>query len=290
MASFDLSTAIKIVPEFTGNRNELSNFISLVEMIDETLKAEEKPKLIKFIIKARISDKVKNKLSSVETPITILELKTTLENSFPSNKTTLSLHTELSKIKQGNLQTKNYAEKIENITAELNKIQISELGEKERKTITSLNDKIALNAFKNGLNDSIKMTVLASRPKTLQEAVSLAIECSSTTDETNLFQYNRNYKTKYNPKYNNKYMNNNNNYKYNNNNSNNHNKYNNHNGNNGSRIINNRINNNNGNRNNTYRNNNYRNNYGNYKNNNKNIHYTQRTGNESVPGDHGSGE
>lgn len=309
MASFDIVSTYKLVPEFEGNHKKLENFLNLVEYIHDTLKDDnEKNKLIEFVIKTKLAEKVRIKLNSCETPKTFANLKKLFKEIFKVNTTTLKIHTDLTKVRQAHLSITNFATKIENLTSELNSLQITEQGEESRDIIGKLNGQIALNTFKNGLNEPTKSTIFASRPKTLQEAVQLATEIEQPINSANIYHYdsrnrrqygyvnnnfrntNRNWQNRRTPQINNNY--NNNNKRFGNRNNNFNSRY----GNNYSNMNNNNkrygnnysYRNNTNNKNNTYENRNYisRNNYNrnNQRQNHKYVNYINQSGNvEAVP-------
>lgn len=192
MASFDLVTAIKIIPEFTGENKDMKNFLKLIELYDKTLKVEAKPSLIEFVWHARLSPKAKNRLSTTKAPTTLTELQTVLKSIFKTSNTTQTLYSKLSHFKQNNMGVKAYSEQILNIINELNDLQIQELGEESTDTITKLNDKLALNTFQNGLNESLKPTIFAAQCKKFAEATALASQVEKPL-ETKIFSYNKNH-------------------------------------------------------------------------------------------------
>lgn len=190
MATFDITVTLKVVPEFQGDPKNLNNFLNLVEFLHDDLKDNtEKTKLIKFVLKTRLSEKVKNKLSASDTPTDLVTLKSSLQGIFKVNKTPLKIQSELAKAVQGSRPIKDFAEHVENLVAQLNALQIAEQGEAHRGIISKLNDQIGLNAFKNGLQEGIKSTVFASTPKTLQDAVKIASEVE-TIGTARVFNYN----------------------------------------------------------------------------------------------------
>lgn len=79
-------------------------------------------------------------------------------------------------MKQNNKSVTEFGTQIETLISELNTLQISKAGEEGREIVTNVNDIFGLNAFKTGLNDSLKSTIFAARPKTLREALQLAAE------------------------------------------------------------------------------------------------------------------
>ena len=155
MAQFDLEKAIKIIPEFTGDSRKLQNFLNLSEIYHDNLKEDSRPQLIKFILKARLSDKVQNKLSILTQPGTFMELKEILNNNYKTKKNTLTIQTQLGNIKQNNSEAERFIERIEDLINELNNVQIKELGESNKETICRINDytRTALNTLKHGIDD-----------------------------------------------------------------------------------------------------------------------------------------
>lgn len=272
MAKFDLVTAIKILPEFSGETKDLDNFLKITEIYEKSLKSEEKENLIEFIWHARLTQKARNKLATTSAPKTFAELKQKLQGVFKTSDTPQRIHTQLSHIKQHNLRVKDYADKILALVENLNNLQITELGESNREIIKQLNDGIALNTFQNGLKEPLKTTILAARCKTLTEAISLAEQTEKPIDdESRIFQFTNTKRTTWNyrahPKNKINYNNNKFNYSRNtNNNGFNAKKYNNNNNNRNMRT------NNNNNNKNSNRNNNY--------NRNNRIHFLQDSGDD----------
>lgn len=192
MASFEITTAIKVIPEFKGQLKELSNFLNIIEFLHDTLKDnDEKVKLIKFVIKTRLSENVKNKLITFSEPTNLTSLKTILHEAFKPKKTALSIQSEMAKSFQGNRGILDFSEKIETLMSQLNTIQISEQGETHREIIVKLNEQIALNAFKNGLNEPMKSTVFASRPSKLQDAIQVASDLERPSTQAKVLHYKK---------------------------------------------------------------------------------------------------
>jgi len=235
-ANFDLLTAIKIVPQFNGEVKELENFLKIIDLYNGTLNEDGQNKLIDFIWCTRLTPKTKIRLAGKAQPNNLIQLKDNLQSTFKLTKTTQEIQGQLTNLKQNNLNVKDYVDKISLLIADLNKLQITEIGNDHRETICKLNDKFALTTFQNGLHATLKPTIFAAQCKTFAEAASLAEQIEKPINgEHRILQYNT-----YN---NNRFRNNNNFNTYRNN-----------------------QNNNNGNRNNIRRNN-YNNNINQYNNN-----------------------
>ena len=297
MADFNIITASKFITEFEGDASKLVNFLNTIECLNDALKDTDKEKLIKFVLNTKLSEKVRCKLITIKTPKTFQELKHTFGQIFQNKKNAINLQTELMTIAQGRLVMEAYVEKIEKIFYELCTIQSIDQDDVVKTTIVNINDQLALNAFKRGLNEPTRSTFIAARPKILSEAVNIALECNLNEKSANVYNIKNNYSNNnnnynrrrngHNNNYNNKNRPNNNN---NNGNRNNSNYYNNGNrSNNNSNSNGNRNNGYNGNRNNYNKNNNGNRNFSNNRNNNQraNVHYIAGNG-QGVHGIHQS--
>ncbi|KAL5275510.1 hypothetical protein ACFFRR_001402 [Megaselia abdita] len=181
---FDFSTVFKIIPEFDGEFKNFTNFLNIVEYVCNTLKDDSKPKLLEFVIKTKISEKVRARLIGCATPQTFKEFKDIFSKIVKSNKTSLNIQSDLLRVKQGIRSIVDYSSQIESLVSELNNIQIAQQGIEFQSVIIKLNDEIGLNAFKVGLNDKLKPIIYAARPATLQEAVSIASEADIPCQES----------------------------------------------------------------------------------------------------------
>lgn len=190
MSLFDFQKALKVIPEFDGTPEKLSNFLELVEFYSQTLRDAEQVKLfLSFVLKARLADKVKNKLLLEENSNTYDEFKSILLEKFKGNKTPTKILNELNSLKQKSSTVSEFATKVEGLVAELNMLQVGNLGASSSKTVKLINDGIGLNAFKSGLNNPMKDVVFAARPETLSDAVSVALEREEQNpkSESNVF-------------------------------------------------------------------------------------------------------
>lgn len=187
MATFDIVTANKLIPEFNGNISQLSNFLGLIELYSSTLTSEQGKSLVKFVLATKLTDNVKNKLLTVQKPETVQDFKQVLSSIFKTNDSVASLHSSIVNLQQGNSSIQTFSSKIESVIAKLNQIQISDQGESSRQIIVNVNDQLALSAFKNGLNQPYKSIVMAARPKSMNEAVQIASESNTSTSQNILY-------------------------------------------------------------------------------------------------------
>ena len=94
MATFNLETAIKIIPEFKGNYKDLQSFLTIVELIEKTLDNANKAILISFVYNAKLSNLVRTVIG-VSEPKTFQELKESLINRYRSKRTVSQIQTLL---------------------------------------------------------------------------------------------------------------------------------------------------------------------------------------------------
>jgi len=172
--TFDLLTAIKIIPQFNGDVRELENFLKIIDLYHETINEEGKAKLIDFIWCARLTPKTKTRLAAKAKPNNLAELKNNIQSTFKLTKTTHEIQGQISNLKQNNKSVKDYVDKLSLLIADLNTLQITEIGADNRETICKLNDKLALTIFQNGIKNELKPTIFAAQCKTFSEAATLA--------------------------------------------------------------------------------------------------------------------
>lgn len=281
---FEMDKTLKIIPLFDGETSKLSNFLNLTKYLYEATKTDDQEKLIQFIYNTRLTDKPKNRLIGISAPKTLVEFTKAFNDAYLYTRSQAIIQTELISSVQTNKPLHKYAERIERLIAELNNVQITEQGEQARATITSLNDKYAMNIFKNGLNENLASVIHAAQPESLSSAIKIATEVDQSRNSTNKIMFiNRN--TNYNSNRNNfnriNYNGNlnRNNFNRNNNHFNRNNNFNRNNYNNSNRI--NNFNRNNYNNNNFKRNNNNNNRHNNTNNSNRNNFNRNRNQNRN---------
>lgn len=287
MADLNMETTMKIVPNFTGSYKEIDSFLKIVELLYNSLSTDGKRQLIEVVFHIKFSPKVKTIIGTCSEPTDFLNLSVLLKEKFKSNKTVSQIHSNLANFSQGNLAVTTFKDRLLDEIAELNKLQIQELGtsasNEEKKVIEKMNESYALNIFKNGLNDQLKQTIFASQPKTLVEAINLGCELEQTNrcqvmhygshqHRNPNFYNNRNFNTHNNRNFNrfNSNFNRNNNNSNSNNNNFNRNNYNNNNYNHNDR---------NNFRNNNFNNRNNNSHRGNYGNSSQHVRMIQEQGN-----------
>lgn len=189
MAGFNIEIASKTIPLFAGNYEELESFIITTELVNKTLSDIAKQDFLQYLYHAKLTSNVRTAIGSYKKPDNLDTLIDLLRQRYKNTKTIPELQSRLNCIYQGKISVNTYKEKINTITDNLNRLGIEELGnaatEAEKNVIIRLNQKLALDAFKRGINENIKTAIFAARPKTIQEAVELALELENEHKLTN---------------------------------------------------------------------------------------------------------
>lgn len=279
MASFNIETASKAIPTFTGNYKDLPGFLKVIELIHNTLSEDARKTLIEYVCFLKLNEKVRAAISSLSTISTLEALKQKLLERYKNPLSAPQIHTKLSQLKQNRLPILAYKDKLLDLIGELNSMQTLNLVQDQANAITTINNEYALTIFKNGLNEHYKSIIFAAQPKDLSTAINLCLEIEQSNRTTSTDQILNIRQRQQQINRNQRYQTNNNTNqrrpKYNNNNNRN---YNNNYGNNNAR---NQTNNNNNYQNNNYNNNNTNNRNNNYNNNNRNQNYYNRNRNNN---------
>ena len=189
MASFDIMHTVKLVPEFNGESSQLTNFLNLVEYVNDTLKDDDKKKLIEFVIKTKLSEKARKKIASNIKIEDFEQLRNIFEKTFKSNRSALVVQTELMSTTQGKNTLTSYINKVQNLTFELSNLQMAHRSQLEKDVITVMNEQMASNIFKKGLSEPIRSVVLSARVETLQNAIDIACEAEASKFDANVYNY-----------------------------------------------------------------------------------------------------
>lgn len=188
MDTKELLSIAKLIPIFTGKKDELNNFITNLELIDETISSSKKESFFKFVFKSRLDPKVQNRIKHDSVPANITDLIAALKKCYKPIKCANNILNEVTRLVQKGDNVRGFADKIESLIADLNEVQISEVGETHRASIVRTNNTIAFNTFKNGLKDpQIISTIDASRVKTFSEALQIAESSQIRTTQRQIF-------------------------------------------------------------------------------------------------------
>lgn len=179
--SFDLKTASAVLQEFSGDPATCKDFLDTVEMYDSLLNTAGKKILLDFVLKVKIKGAAKIKLSCAKPPTSITELKELILERFAPRKSLKGLTNQLKTTKQNGKSVNEFAKQIEYLTQQITELQVTEENKEQKHVIAEVNEQHALIAFTSGVKPHIQQVVLASNPKTLNEAIEIALETEATT-------------------------------------------------------------------------------------------------------------
>lgn len=181
--SFDLKTASAVLQEFSGDPATCKDFLDTVEMYDSLLNTAGKKILLDFVLKVKIKGAAKTKLSSSKAPTSITELKALILERFAPRKSLKGLTNQLSTTKQNGKSVNEFAKQIEFLTQQITELQVTEENKEQKHIIAEVNEQHALIAFTSGVKPYIQQVVLANNPKTLNEAIEIALETEATASD-----------------------------------------------------------------------------------------------------------
>ena len=173
---FPTDLALKMIPEFSGNKSELHRFISCCNTVESMCPNPQYASLFLDIIKTKLTnlayDVVKYKrFDNWE------ELKLTLQEQFLERRTIAQLQSELINSTQSPTESvQRFANRVGRLTVDLNDACIASEGIAASVTIQNLNGKLSLRTFVEGLRSPYKLVIKASRFTTFAQAVAAACE------------------------------------------------------------------------------------------------------------------
>lgn len=174
----NIDVAIKMIPEFDGDRSSLSRFIMCYDIVDEELYPETDDELILNVIKTKLSGSAYNAIKH-KYFADWKALKKILKDQFSEKRTIAQIQSALLNVRQySNEDIRSYANRVERLLSELNDVCIEKEGEddKAKQVMENLNSRSALRGFAEGLNSNVKLVIKVSRFTTLSSAIDTAVE------------------------------------------------------------------------------------------------------------------
>lgn len=178
-STFDIKTAIALLPVMTGQEHvtlQLIDGISLYsKMISETLHAN----LIEFVLKTRLSASAKLRLQlSYDTVGNLIQ---DMKSLLIQKKSEVALQTQLLRAKQGNRSIDKFGSELEELFVNLTIAQANG-DDNNFKILRPINEKLAIKRFADGLSNTRLSTIIASRNfVSLPEAIRAATDEQSFT-------------------------------------------------------------------------------------------------------------
>lgn len=178
MATFTFETGLKL-PTLTDDKDEMSlrDFLDTIQSYHDILGNADKVTLIKFICLNRIQGKAKTRLGDLSSIVDFQTLKSELLSRCGVKETIDSLHLKLSTARQGKSTLAQFAENLDLLAAKLASLEIKRQNisnSETQRVIRETTKSQALQAFKRGIHEEIKVAVDAAQPKSLEDALKVA--------------------------------------------------------------------------------------------------------------------
>lgn len=157
---FDLKTAASLLPHMDGTEKTTKELIDGIELYDALLDEAGKKSLTNYVLKARLSGNAKIRLQSAYA--TNEALITDIKALFLTKKSAGALSARLNGAKQGGKSIEEFGRTIEDLLLDLTIAQ-SDGNDEAVRVLTSVNEKLAINVFANGLQSSDMRTIVKAR-------------------------------------------------------------------------------------------------------------------------------
>lgn len=159
--TFDLKIALSILPVMTNNDDNTKQLIEGIEYYSSVLTAKEcKTKLTQFVLKSRLSQQAKLRLSQKYDSID--ELIRDMKKLLLPQKSYTALQTKLMASRQNNKTIADFGKEISELFVDLTISQADGDSDKYN-VLRPLNEKLAIKKFGDGLRNSRLSTVIAAR-------------------------------------------------------------------------------------------------------------------------------
>lgn len=191
MEKFDLKTAVSLLPVMNDKEDITKQLISAIEMYESMLEESSKKMLISFVLKTRLSEGAKLRLS--QTYNTIKELVDDMKKHLLVKKSFTAIQQQLLRTTQNQRSIEAFGKEIENLFVELT-ISQSDGDSNKYEILKPLNEKLAIKTFSNGLRNGHISTIISARNySSLREAIRGAKdeEMSTTSTEGTLMGFSR---------------------------------------------------------------------------------------------------
>lgn len=174
MSKFCLKTATTLLPIMNGSEEVTKQLIDSIELYDTLLDAESKTSLIQYVLKTRLSQNAKLRLKT--TYATTTDLIRDIKKHFLTVRSAAALSQQLINSKQAGKSIDDFGINIESLLTQLT-ISQAEGNDGTIDTLRAVNEKLAVNVFANGLqNSELRMIIKARNYTKLADAVKDAKE------------------------------------------------------------------------------------------------------------------
>lgn len=180
MESFNLKTALSLLPVMTGDENITKQLISSIELYESMLESSGKTALINFVLKTRLSEGAKLRMS--ENYSTVSGLLQDMRDRLLTKKSDTALQQKLQSVRQDRKTVAEFGKEVEQLFVDLTISQAN--GDQTKYNVLKpINEKNAIKRFADGLRSSRLSTIITARNYvTLREAISGALDEETAAD------------------------------------------------------------------------------------------------------------
>lgn len=169
---FDFKTACNLLPVMDGSEDTTKRLIDGIELYSDNVKDTDIPLLIKFVLKSRLSEQAKLRMSTQYSSVkdVVRDMKTHLL----TKKSFTAIQARLQGANQGWRSIEEYGSEIETLFTDLT-ISQADGDTSSYNVLKPINEKLAIKKFSDGLKNPKLSTIIAARNYTsLKDAIQAA--------------------------------------------------------------------------------------------------------------------
>lgn len=186
---FCLKTATSLLPKMNDSESVTQELIDAIELYSSMLGDDGRQLLINFVIKCRISNGAKLRLST--TYNTVESLVRDMHKHLLTKKSDTAIHQQMLNERQGDRSIKDYGSEIERLFIDLT-ISQANGDQSAYKTLQPINERNAIRCFANGLRSQRIGTIISARNITeLKDAIRVAEDETNSLPNQQVLSYNR---------------------------------------------------------------------------------------------------
>ncbi|KAI5630744.1 hypothetical protein NE865_16541 [Phthorimaea operculella] len=186
MAKFDLKVALSLLPVMNDKEDITRELIDSIEYYSTSIDEASGKDLVTFVLKTRLSQSAKLKLSSKYD--TVKALLADMRKHLLPQKAATAIQTKLQTTQQRERSVADYGKEISELFVDLT-ISQADGNSEHYEVLRPLNEKLAIKRFADGLRNSRLSTIIAARNfSTLKDAIQAAQEedmASSSSAQVN---------------------------------------------------------------------------------------------------------
>lgn len=184
--SFDIKTALALLPVMTGQEQVTKQLIDGILMYNSLISDSTRGQLIDFVLKTRLTASAKLRLRSTYTDVENL-VKDIRKYLLPK-KSSEAIQSQLFRTKQGRRTIESFGSELEELFVNLTIAQADEDSSKYE-VLRPLNERTAIKRFADGLSDQRLSTIIAARQfDSLPEAIRAAVDEQVTSAHDHVMQ------------------------------------------------------------------------------------------------------